>query len=158
MFHTLNHSVCKSLGFFCAGRLGQIYDTHDMRRMPGTLRASPLWGSGLLLSLLALIGVVPFAVFMSELQIVKAAMDAHAIALLVTFLAAAGIVFIGAFGHATSIAWGTPPEEARPQPAGPVDALLVVFPLALLLLLGLWMPQPLRDVFEQAARVVRPVP
>jgi hypothetical protein len=39
-----------------------------------------------------------------------------------------------------------------------VDALLVVFPLALLLLLGLWMPQPLRDVFEQAARVVRPVP
>ena len=70
-----------------------------------------------------------------------------AIALLVTFLAAAGIVFIGAFGHATSIAWGTPPEEARPQPAGPVDALLVVFPLALLLLLGLWMPQPLRDVF-----------
>ena len=158
MFHTLNHSVCKSLGFFCAGRLGQIYDTHDMRRMPGTLRASPLWGSGLLLSLLALIGVVPFAVFMSELQIVKAAMDAHAIALLVAFLAAAGIVFIGAFGHATSIAWGTPPEETRPQPAGPVDALLVVFPLALLLLLGLWMPQPLRDVFEQAARVVRPVP
>jgi len=158
MFHTLNHSVCKSLGFFCAGRLGQMYGTHDMRHMPGTLRHSPLWGTGLLLSLLALIGVVPFAIFMSELQIVKAAADSHRIAALVVFLLAASVVFIGAFGHATSIAWGNPPAAARPQPARLTDALLVLVPLALLLLLGLWMPPPLRDVFEQAARVIGPVP
>jgi hydrogenase-4 component F len=157
MFHTLNHSVCKSLGFYCAGRLGQMYGTHDMRSMPGTLRHSPLWGTGLLLSLLALIGVVPFAVFMSELQIVKAAADSHRIAVLALFLLAAGVVFIGAFGHATAIAWGKPPAGARPQPARLVDVLLVIAPLLLLLLLGLWMPPPLRDVFEQAARVIGPV-
>ena len=157
MFHTLNHSVCKSLGFFCAGRLGQMYGTHDMRSMPGTLRHSPLWGTGLLLSLLALIGVVPFAVFMSELQIVKAAADSHRIAVLAIFLLAAGVVFIGAFGHATAIAWGKPPAGARTQPARLVDVLLVIAPLLLLLLLGLWMPPPLRDVFEQAARVIGPV-
>jgi len=157
MFHTLNHSVCKSLGFFCAGRLGQMYGTHDMRNMPGTLRHSPLWGSGLLLSLLALIGVVPFAIFMSELQIVKAAADRHALIVLATFLLAAGVVFIGAFGHATKVAWGSPPADARPQPARLLDGLLVIAPLALLLLLGLWMPRPLRDIFEQAARVIGPV-
>jgi hydrogenase-4 component F len=157
MFHTLNHSVCKSLGFFCAGRLGQMYGTHDMRRMPGTLRHSPLWGTGLLCSLLALIGVVPFAVFMSELQIVKAAADSQAIGVLVIFLLAAGVVFIGAFGHATSMAWGSPPEGARPEPARLVDVALVIAPLALLFLLGLWMPPPVRDIFEQAARVIGPV-
>ena len=97
MFHTLNHSVCKSLGFFCAGRLGQMYDTHDMHRMQGTLRTSPIWGTGLLLSLLALIGVAPFAVFMSELQIIKAAADRGAITVLVLFLAGTGIVFVGLF-------------------------------------------------------------
>ena len=36
-------------------------------------RAAPVWGKGLLLSLLCLIGVAPFAIFMSELQIVSAA-------------------------------------------------------------------------------------
>jgi hydrogenase-4 component F len=116
-----------------------------------------LWGTGLLLSLLALIGVVPFAVFMSELQIVKAAADSHRIAVLAIFLLAAGVVFIGAFGHATAIAWGKPPAGARTQPARLVDVLLVIAPLLLLLLLGLWMPPPLRDVFEQAARVIGPV-
>jgi hydrogenase-4 component F len=154
MFHTLNHSVCKSLAFFSAGRLGQMYGTHDMRRMPGTLRHSRVWGTGLFLGLLALIGVVPFAIFMSELQIVKAAADTRSIAVLVTFLLAAGVVFIGAFGHATAMAWGSPPAAARPQPARLLDALLVFVPLALLLLLGLWLPAPLRDIFEQAAAVM----
>jgi hydrogenase-4 component F len=157
MFHTLNHSLCKPLTFFCAGRLGQMYGTHDMRQMPGALRHSPLWGTGLLLGLLALIGVVPFAIFMSELQMVKAAADYQAIAVLVTFLLAAGVVFIGAFGHATSMAWGSPPAAAQRQPARLLDALLVIVPLALLLLLGLWMPPPLLDVFEQAAAVIGPV-
>jgi hydrogenase-4 component F len=157
MFHTLNHSLCKPLAFFCAGRLGQMYGTHDMRQMPGALRHSPLWGTGLLLGLLALIGVVPFAIFMSELQIVKAAADSQAIAVLATFLLAAGAVFIGVFGHATSMAWGVPPKAAQRQPAHSVDALVVIVPLALLLLLGLWMPPPVREVFEQAAAVIGPV-
>jgi hydrogenase-4 component F len=157
MFHTLNHSLCKPLAFFCAGRLGQMYGTHDMRQMPGTLRHSPLWGTGLLLGLLVLVGVVPFAIFMSELQIVKAAADTQAIGVLVAFLLAAGVVFIGVFGHATSMAWGRPPEAAERQPARLVDGLLVIVPLVLLLLLGLWMPPPLLEVFEQAARVIGPV-
>jgi hydrogenase-4 component F len=156
MFHTLNHSVCKSLGFFCAGRLGQMYGSHDMHRMQGTLRTAPLWGAGLLLSLMALIGVAPFAVFMSELQIVKAAADSQAILVLVLFLAGAGVVFIGALGHATAMAWGTAPAGVRTGKTGLVDTVLVVAPLALLLMLGLWMPEWLRTVLQQAADVIVP--
>jgi len=71
LFHTLNHSLCKAMSFFCAGSLGQIYGTHDMRRMTRVLRVSPVWGSGLIGSLLALIGVAPFALFLSEFLIMK---------------------------------------------------------------------------------------
>ncbi|MCU0663758.1 MAG: hydrogenase 4 subunit F [Myxococcota bacterium] len=154
MFHTLNHSVCKSLGFFCAGRLGQMYETHDMHRMRGTLHVSPIWGIGLLLSLMALIGVAPFAVFMSELQIVKAALDVNAIVILVLFLASTGIVFVGALGHATSMAWGKAPEGVPQSKTKMIDIALVVAPLALLLLLGLWMPEWLRGILSQAADVI----
>ena len=106
LFHTLNHSVCKTLSFFCAGMLGQTYGTHDMRRMTGVVRDSPVWGSGLIGSLLALIGVAPFALFLSEFLILKAALNAGAYVTAALFLTGLGIVFIGALGHAISMAWG----------------------------------------------------
>jgi hydrogenase-4 component F len=160
MFHTANHSLGKTVGFFCAGRLGQIYGSHDMQVLRGTLRAAPLWGAGLLLGLLGLVGVVPSGVFMSELQIVKAAVDAGSPAVLVGFLVGAGLVFLGIVGHASAMARGEAPREsiAASAPASLVDLTLVALPLALLALLGLWMPTPLADMLEQAARVLRPVP
>jgi len=51
-FHTLNHSVCKSLAFFAVGRLGQQAGSHDMHRLSGALRADRLWGIALLGSVL----------------------------------------------------------------------------------------------------------
>jgi hydrogenase-4 component F len=158
LFHAANHSLGKTAGFFCAGRLGQIYGTHEMKSLRGTLRAAPLWGTGLLLALLGLIGVVPSGTFMSELQTAKAAVDAHTIVVLVVFLAAAGTAFIGMFGHAVAMAWGTPPREAMAEKARLLDGVVVVLPLVLLALLGVWMPPPLRDMLEQAARIVRPMP
>ncbi len=128
-----------------------------MHRMQGTLRTSPIWGTGLLFSLLALIGVAPFAVFMSELQIIKAAADRGAITVLVLFLAGTGIVFVGALCHATSMAWGTAPDGVLKEKSGLLDTALTAAPLALLLMLGLWMPAWLRTLLQQAADVVAPV-
>ncbi|MBI2195207.1 MAG: hydrogenase 4 subunit F [Planctomycetes bacterium] len=154
LFHTLNHSVCKTMGFFCAGRLGQIYGTHDMRRMGGTLRSAPVWGTGLLASILALIGVAPFAIFMSELLIVKAAIDGGSILALVAFLAAGAAVFVAALRHAIAVAWGRPARETAFVPAGLLEVTLVVLPLGALLLLGLWLPGPLQRAIEEAAAVL----
>jgi hydrogenase-4 component F len=102
--------------------------------------------------------VVPSGTFMSELQTVKAAVDARSTAVLVVFLVAAGTAFIGMFGHAMAMAWGQPPRQGMAEKAGLLDRAVVVLPLALLALLGLWMPEPLRDILEQAARIVRPMP
>jgi len=155
LFHTLNHSLCKTLAFFAAGRLGQMFGTHDMRKLAGTMRAAPVWGMGLFGSLLALIGVAPFALFMSELQILKAAMDKGAILALVFFLLGAGVVFVGALGHAIPLAWGKTASAVRPTRAGTLETLLVVLPLVLLLVLGMWMPGPLQTALNAAADVIR---
>jgi formate hydrogenlyase subunit 3/multisubunit Na+/H+ antiporter MnhD subunit len=130
-----------------------------MNRIAGTLRAVPLWGMGLFLSLLCLIGVAPFAVFMSEFQIVKAAVDGRAIAALVAFLLGAAVVFAGALRHALAMAWGGPPAGPAPdRRSTPLDAVLVYGPLAVLLLLGVWMPPPLREAISQAAQVLGRAP
>ena len=154
LWHTLNHAVCKALAFFSVGRLGQMYGTHDLGRMAGAMRRSPVWGIGFFGGVLALIGVAPFAIFMSEFQVLRAAAAAHAFVALTLFLFGAGIVFVGALRHAMTSAWGEEVCEPRPRPGGVADAVLVFGALALLLLLGLWMPGPLRTALEQAALIV----
>ncbi|MFH0937779.1 MAG: proton-conducting transporter membrane subunit [Planctomycetota bacterium] len=162
LFHTLNHSICKTLAFFAAGRLGQIYGTHDMTRMHGSLRRAPVWGIGMFGAILALIGVAPFAIFMSELLIVKAAIDSRSFITLVVFLLSSSIVFIGALGHAIPLAWGrssasenennTRKNSAR---ATTLETTLVAFALLSLLVLGVWISEPLRAVLWQASRVIQ---
>jgi hydrogenase-4 component F len=156
LFHTLNHSLCKTLAFFSAGRLGQMYGTHDMEKMAGSMRRSPLWGAGLFGSILALIGVAPFALFMSEFQIAKAAVDGRSFVALALFLAGGAVVFVGALRHAMHVAWDDSPSAVKPVRSGLLEIALVVLPLALLLALGLWMPAPLRTAIEQAAAILNP--
>jgi hydrogenase-4 component F len=154
LFHTLNHSICKTLAFFAAGRLGQTYGTHDMAKMSGSLRSAPVWGTGLFGSILVLIGVAPFAIFMSEFQVLKAAVDRRATLPLILGLAGASIVFVGALRNAIAMAWGEPSPVSEPERAGKMEVLLVFAPLAVLLVLGLWMPGPLVHLLKQAASVL----
>lgn len=158
LWHTLNHSLCKSLSFFCAGRLGQIYGTHDMRGMTGLLRSSPVWGSGLVGSLLALLGVAPFALFMSEFLILKAALDSGARLAAALFLSGVGVVFVGALRHVIAMAWDPPAPALKPPKAGWLEGALVFGPLSALLLLGVWMPPPLVSALAQAARILGVAP
>jgi hydrogenase-4 component F len=154
LFHMLNHSLCKTLGFLCAGRLGQLYRTHDMTALTGTVVRARLWGWGLLLSFLALIGAAPFAIFMSELLVLKAAIDARAVTVLVLFLLGTATVFVGALRHAIAMAWGSPAGTPYARPATAIDIGVVSGGLALLVVLGLWMPQPLLATIAAAARII----
>ena len=125
LFHTLNHSVCKSLAFFAVGRLGQRYGSHDMHTISGALRADRLWGVSLLVSLLALIGVAPFSIFMSEYQLLRAAIGTGAWVTLVLFLAASGVVFLSALRHLIDMVFGAAGDHDRGRPDGTLAVPIV---------------------------------
>ena len=154
LWHVLNHAACKALAFFSIGRLGQAYGTHDLEKMSGAMRRSPIWGAGFFGGLLALIGVAPFAVFMSEFLILRAAVNARAYLALALFLLGSGVVFVGALRHAIVPAWGDPVSEPKPVRAGVAGTVMVFGGLGMLLVLGLWMPAPFRETLEAAARVL----
>jgi hydrogenase-4 component F len=154
LFHTLNHSVCKSLAFFAVGRLGQRFGTHDMHAISGALRIDRLWGTALLVSLLALIGVAPFSIFMSEYQLLRAAVGAGAWVTLALFLVASSVVFVSALRHMIDMAFGNPARDDRAAGDGKLAVPIVVVAAGLLLLLGVWMPLPLSDGIARAAAVL----
>ena len=154
LFHTLNHSVCKSLAFFAVGRLGQRFGSHDMHAISGALRADSLWGIALLVSVLALIGVAPFSIFMSEYQLLRAAVGTGAWLALALFLAASAVVFLSALRHVIDMAYGTPGVPERALPNGRLAVPIVAVAIALLVVLGLWMPLSLSDAIGSAAAVL----
>lgn len=158
LFHIFNHSLCKSLAFFSAGRLGQTFGTHDMSRMTGSFRVSPVWGTGLFAAILILIGVAPFSIFMSEFQILKAAVDAGRIGVVILFLIGTGTVFVGALWHVLPVTWDTPAEVAHPIATSRLDVFIVFAPLIVLLVLGFWMPGPFQSALNQAADIIQSSP
>jgi len=158
LLHTLNNALCKSVAFCCAGRVGQIYNSLDMRRIKGMVHVSPLWGGGLLVGLLALVGAAPFALFLSEFLLVRAAWNAAAYWPLGLLLFGLGVVFIGVLRKVISMAWEPPESAPRNLAARRFEVWLVVVPLAVLLLLGLWLPSPLRSMLEQASVILGGTP
>ncbi len=158
LWHTLNHAVCKALTFFAVGRMGQMYGTHDLERMAGAMRRTPLWGAAFFGGILALIGAAPFAIFMSEFQVLRAAAQSGAFVSMVLFLAGAGIVFVAALRHAMTPVWGLEIAEPRPIRTAVADAVLVCGGLGLLLMLGVWLPGPLRAVLEAASKIIGGTP
>ena len=132
LFHTLNHSVCKMLTFFCAGTLAQRFGTRDMRQMRGILGSAPAAGAGIVLGILALVGLPPFSIFMSELWIVKVGIAGGRYWTIAVFLAGAGVVFIAAIRHAIEMVWKRPGEGREPVAPARIAWPLVVLPLAAL--------------------------
>jgi formate hydrogenlyase subunit 3/multisubunit Na+/H+ antiporter MnhD subunit len=133
-----------------------------MHMLSGALRADRLWGIALLGSVLALIGVAPFSVFMSEYQLLRAAADGGAWLVLALFLAACSVVFLSVLRHLIDMAFGDPQSSvaaarpgARVRTAGILPGvLIVVSAMGLLLLLGLWMPVWFSGALASAALVL----
>ena len=154
LFHLINHSICKPIAFFCAGRIGQIYGTHDLPGLTMIIRRAPVWGAGLIISLLALVGVAPFSVFLSEFLVLKAAVDHSLYVVAALFLLGLGVVFIAVLRHIIAMAWKPAEQQPPPVKTSLPEVLLVFIPLGVILLLGLWIPGPLLKILNRAAQIL----
>ncbi len=164
LFHTLNHSLAKTAGFFSAGSLGKKLGTNKLPEFAGAWSKHRLYAGGFAASLAALIGIVPFSIFMSEFMLARAAVDARQFIPLAIFLVGTSLVFLIMSRHAIATLWkrgseGTgKPLSAEMHPAGgrprKVEALVIMLPLAALVLFGLWMPPTVGDFMRRAAEAL----
>ena len=69
VLHIANHALAKSVLFLLSGRIRDAYGTVEIAPVRGLLAAMPVTGRGFALALLALLGLPPFGLFISELMI-----------------------------------------------------------------------------------------
>jgi len=150
LLHMTVHSLTKSAIFFAVGHATQKSGTQIMGDIRGLIESNPTIGWGLLLGSLAILGMPPFGVFASEFMLLTAAMHQHAWATPL-LLISLGVAFASIFGKVQPMVFG---RSAVPRlPHRP--ALVPVFVhLAIVLLLGLYIPPFLAGWYRQAAQLI----
>ncbi|MDP2690749.1 MAG: hydrogenase 4 subunit F [Deltaproteobacteria bacterium] len=151
LLHMLVHSLTKSSIFFTVGHASQMHSTQEMSKIQGLIRGNPLVGWGLMLGVIAIAGMPPFGVFTSEFLILTAAMkDAPYLAPF--FLIGLAIAFAALFRKVMPMVFGHVPEYQKPLRAAHIP---VFVHMALMLILGLYLPSFLSQWFHAAVELLK---
>ena len=150
LMHMTLHSLTKSAIFFCVGHIAQAKGTQQMQEIRGLTVSHPVLGWGLVLGVVAIAGLPPLGLFMTEFLIVTstfARAPALAIILGLSLLVALGALLL----RVNSLAFGEPQGRNSPSRASfiPVGAHF-----ALVLVAGIWLPPALVAWFQYVATLL----
>ena len=150
LLHMTVHSLVKSAIFFTVGHATQKAGTQLMSEIRGLIKVNPTVGWGLMLGVMAILGMPPFGVFASEFLILTTAMREQPWAAPFLFLAL-GVAFASILIRVLPMVFG----DSTLKPLAHPPALIPVFThLALALVLGLYIPPYLNGWYVQAASML----
>jgi hydrogenase-4 component F len=150
LLHMTMHSLTKSAIFFAVGHIAQVKGTQKIAEIRGLTVTHPVLGWGLVLGVVAIAGMPPLGIFMSEFLVVTSTFARHpwlAIPLVFGILVAFGALLLRLGG----LAFGTPTGSTAPVEASYVPMFAH---LGLVFAAGIYLPEPLVNWFQNVARLL----
>jgi len=150
LLHMTMHSLTKSAIFYAVGHIAQVKGTQKIADMGGLTVTNPVLGWGLVLGVVAIAGLPPLGIFMSEFLIVSstfARAPLLAVPLVIGMLVGLGALFL----RLNSIAFGEPRGGSAPAQASFVPMFAH---LGLVLAAGIYLPPTLVIWFQNVARIL----
>ena len=150
LLHMTMHSLTKSAIFFAVGHIAQVKGTQKISDIRGLTESHPVLGWGLVLGVVAIAGLPPLGIFMSEFLLVSSTFAREpllAIVLVLGLLVAFGALLMRLNG----LVFGEPTGSLAPTKASYVP---MFSHLALVLAAGLYLPGPLVIWFQNVARLL----
>jgi hydrogenase-4 component F len=150
LLHMTMHSLTKSAIFFAVGHIAQVKGTQKIADIRGLTETHPVLGWGLVLGVVAIAGMPPLGIFMSEFLVVSSTFAREpllAIPLVGGLLVAFGALFLRLGG----LAFGTPSGSLAPVEASYVPMFAH---LALVFVAGVYLPAPLVTWFQHVAHLL----
>lgn len=158
LLHTFNHSLAKSLLFFSAGHVREKVGTSTISELRGLARMLPWTSGAMVVGMIAIAGLPPFGLFVSELSVLREAFSQARWLSAGILMGTLSIVFAamtyhflkvltshsGAHGSAGRLKDGIGPEFAA---MGACAALLFIF--------GITIPLPFSDLLKAAMGVLQ---
>ncbi|NTV53124.1 MAG: NADH dehydrogenase FAD-containing subunit [Candidatus Firestonebacteria bacterium] len=150
LLHAINHSLTKCLLFLVAGNILSVYTSKSTADVRGVLQTLPVSGALWLIGFLAITGSPPFGTFVSELLILKAALDGGHLWVAALYLLLLAIIFISMASLVLRMVQG---RTSRPVLIR--ESWLSVAPAAVLaglvLALGFYLPPFLSETLHRAS-------
>lgn len=151
LLHMVYHSLIKSALFMAAGNFMIKFHSAKIEHVRGALAASPWTATIFFMGILAVAGLPPFGLFMSELLSMASGANNYLVVVVLTILALA-LAFLGLFKHTNSMVMGKKPATIG---SGEGSIWLIAPPLGLLAIalgLSLFVPDFLQILIHAAAR------
>ena len=150
LLHMTMHSLTKSAIFFTVGHIAQVKGTQKIADMGGLTVTNPLLGWALVVGVVAIAGLPPMGIFMSEVLVVSSTFARQP---LLAILLAFGILVAlgGLFLRLNTIAFGEPRGPSEPAHASYVPMFAH---FAIVFAAGIYMPPGLVAGFENVARLL----
>jgi hydrogenase-4 component F len=156
LLHTMNHAVAKSLSFLAAGRILHRYDTTEIGMVTGLLRVMPWTGALFAIGILALVGLPPFGLFVSEFLLVRAALVAGRLWVAGLVLVLLLTAFTSLVAHLNRMLYGEPPPAVTAGERRGWSVTVLALSAAVLIVLGVTLPRPVAALITQSVRGIMP--
>ncbi len=151
ILHMVFHSLTKSAIFFTVGHVAQVKGTQEIAAIRGLTTSHPVLGWSLVLGMVAIAGLPPTGLFMSEFLLVTTTFVREpllAVPLVFGLLIALGCLI----QRVQSMAFGEPVGASTPFKVSMLPPL--VAHLFLVILAGLYIPGPLMVWFQHVAALL----
>ena len=156
LLHVVNHAVAKSMSFLLAGRIVHRYQTTEIRKVTGLLQVMPWTGALFAVGVLALVGLPPFGLFISEFLLVRAAVVTGRFWVAGAVLVLLLTVFISLVNHLNRMLYGEVPAGVQVGERCGWSVTAVAVSVGVLVVLGVTLPRPIATLITQSVRGVIP--
>jgi hydrogenase-4 component F len=150
-YQMTGHALAKSFCFFAAGMIVMAVGTQEIASVRGLIRSSPVAALALLAGGFAIAGAPPFAIFVSEIVILKAGVASGqyvSVALLAFFVV---VAFCAIMFHINRMVFGLPSSESAAFSTPLACKATLAFAAIPLLVIGVYVPGPLQRLLTAAA-------
>ncbi len=154
VLHIVNHAIVKPLMFLASGSISQKYETKSIANITGVIKVMPLSGIMFLIGGMAILGIPPFNIFVSEFLIFSSAMQTGQylpFSLLLLFLV---LIFAGFIRHLVRMVFGSPPAGMTKGEMGKLSVIPMLILVGLALVLGVHVPEPLQALSNEIAELM----
>lgn len=153
VLHLINNGLVKGMLFLVVGNLVLAAGTSVVVDMRGMQQTRPISGWLLLVGLFAVTGSPPFGMFISEFAIIAGAVQEHHPWVAAATVVMLAIIFAGIAGMIVEVLYGAPVSEAAHAKVRERTSYVLgpAVLACLVLLLGIYIPAPLREVIRRAA-------
>jgi hydrogenase-4 component F len=155
LFHLLNHAVTKSMLFLASGNIYLRYETKHISKIKGVIKNMPVSGSVFLLGMFAIIGMPPFSIFSSELNIIIASFNKGQYVISGILLLFLTMIFAGFMARLSGMLFGqTMNSQHGTGEINKISCVVIMILLVIAGITGIYMPAAIKQLIDSCIGII----